>query len=174
MNCYLVQLPLPPSLHANINLGCDSHSTTHSHHLYVSTLLGYGSNEAFTRHHHSLLNKHRKSPNTTLTISDPCLPLNRQELVKVKGSSRRLFLTGLGNFTACRQEISKLVNRSTPCGNPPCSADGIHQPIIDGKTEFYGVGEYWYTTEMVGWSGRYDMDKYESAAKVGHSRSLVL
>jgi ectonucleoside triphosphate diphosphohydrolase 4 len=166
------ELSLPPSLTANINLGCDSHNTIHSHHLYVSTLLGYGSNEAFTQYHQSLFDKHRKSPNTTLTISDPCLPLNRQELFKVKGSSRRLFLTGLGNFTACRQEVSKLVNRST-CKIPPCSANGIHQPAIDEKTEFYGVGEYWFTTEMIGWNGRYDMAKYESSAKVRHYIVIV-
>lgn len=160
------QLSLPASLHADINLGCDSHSTIHSHHLYVATLLGYGSNEALSKYHQFLLKEQQKSNNATLAVLDPCLPLYRRERVTVKGSHHQLSLIGIGNFTACRQGLRKILNKSVQCGRPPCSVHGIQQPSVDKKSEFYGVGEYWFTTDMLKLSGQYDTRKFEIAAKV--------
>lgn len=58
---------------------------------------------------------------------------------------------GTGQFSRCLTLVSKLFDKDKPCGEPPCSFDGIHQPNLlgkDGPAQLV-LNEYFYFTAKV-------------------------
>ncbi|XP_028391005.1 ectonucleoside triphosphate diphosphohydrolase 4-like [Dendronephthya gigantea] len=157
---------LPAHLTTQVNLGCDSHMTTHNYKLYVATFLGYGATTARIRYLDTIL---RKGNNTVHSHSriyhDPCLPAD----IRIRGNHEgiRYHLKGTGNFETCRERLLPLLNKSEPCRSPPCSFNGVHQPQISfNTTEFYGFSEYWYSVnDVLRLKGVYNSQKFDIASK---------
>ena len=146
------------------------------HRVFVTTWLGYGTNQARERYVGKLIQeheKHRTSPSSDDLVRDPCLPpqLRRTEtpvyLQSVDEHERKPHtLVGTGNFTECMQLTEPLLNKNAPCPDVPCMFAGKHVPHIDfSVSHFIGVSEYWYSSEHVfGLGGPYDFVQYERAA----------
>ena len=146
------------------------------HRVFVTTWLGYGTNQARERYAGELIQEHEKnrtSPSSDDLVRDPCLPpqLRRTEtpvyLQSVDEHEQRPHvLVGTGNFTKCLQLTSPLLNKDAPCPDIPCLFAGKHVPHIDfSVSRFIGVSEYWYSSEHVfGLGGPYDFIQYERAA----------
>ena len=148
------------------------------HKVFVTTWLGYGTNQARERYVAQAINafeSHRPAnPDPTPdTIFDPCLPkdlkLVGQPLRPPSASQHSKqphTLVGTGSFEQCLEKTSPLLNKDAPCSAPPCLLNGVHVPPIDfSGSHFIGVSEYWYSAEHVfGLGGAYDFVQYERAA----------
>lgn len=145
-----------------------------SHRVFVTTWLGYGTNQARQRYAGRLIDQ-VESPGGHKQgyITDPCLPrdLKRTEISKhADGSSDHGHsshaLVGSGNFTRCLEQTAPLLNKDSPCLDIPCLFGGQRVPKIDfSVSRFIGVSEYWYSSEQVfGLGGAYDFVQYERAA----------
>lgn len=145
-----------------------------SHRVFVTTWLGYGTNQARQRYVGRLIDRAESSEgHKTGYINDPCLPrdLKRTEVpLLADGSSDHAHtpheLVGSGNFTHCLTETAPLLNKDAPCLDIPCLFGGQRVPRINfSVSRFIGVSEYWYTSEQVfGLGGAYDFVQYERAA----------
>ncbi|KAH9005038.1 nucleoside phosphatase family-domain-containing protein [Lactarius hatsudake] len=153
-----------------------------SHKVFVTTWLGYGTNQARERyvgqairqHEHSLPSSADESPPITDVIEDPCLP---KDLTLIESpvfpepsegpEQKSRTLHGTGSFDRCLAETSSLLNKSAPCPDAPCLFNGVHVPPIDfSVSHFIGISEYWYSSEHVfGLGGPYDFVQYERAAQ---------
>jgi Golgi nucleoside diphosphatase len=111
------------------------------HRVFVTTWLGYGTNQARERYVGKLIQEHEKH-HTSLSsddlVHDPCLPpqLRRTEtpvyLQPVDEHEQKPhILVGTGNFTECLQLTSPLLNKDAPCPDVPCLFAGKHVPHID-------------------------------------------
>lgn len=115
-----------------------------TYHIFVTTFLGYGANEARRRYIAHLIPE--STPSTT-PVTDPCLPkgLERQvEHPTLSGSQMKL--VGSGDFKSCLKNTLPLLNKTAPCPNPPCLFSGQHTPGFraDLGRGFIGVSELWY------------------------------
>ncbi|KAI0069833.1 hypothetical protein K474DRAFT_1609817 [Panus rudis PR-1116 ss-1] len=150
------------------------------HQVFVTTWLGYGTNQARERYVGQIINDYEAnramlhaSPNADHVITDPCLPKDlRLTESPVQPSSadehskaRHTFI-GTGSFEQCLKQTSSLLNKDAPCPDSPCLFNGVHVPRIDfSASHFIGVSEYWYSSEHIfGLGGPYDFVQYERAA----------
>ncbi|CAO3645165.1 unnamed protein product [Cunninghamella blakesleeana] len=153
--------------------------------VFVTTFLGYGSNEARRRYlEHRVktifdqhqLNKDEEGKKDKkqmdllddkhrLPIDDPCLPLNL-EITDSHSTSITLQLKGTGQFNQCLDLTLPLLNKDAACPTQPCLFDGIHTPKIDWSIHhFVGISEYWYSShDVLDLGGVYDFVEYEKKA----------
>lgn len=146
------------------------------HRVFVTTWLGYGTNQARERYVGKLIQEHEEHRTSLVPddlVRDPCLPprLRRTETPVYlqpadEHEQKPHILVGTGNFTECLQRTSPLLNKDEPCPDVPCLFAGKHVPHMDfSVAHFIGVSEYWYSSEHVfGLGGPYDFIQYERAA----------
>ncbi|KAG0695272.1 nucleoside phosphatase family-domain-containing protein [Suillus ampliporus] len=143
-----------------------------NHSVFVTTWLGYGTNQARERYVAKTVEGFKETSLETSeshSIPDPCLPKDlilSEELPQIDGSHSTHQLTGIGSFTQCLDRTASLLNKDAPCNTAPCLFDGVHVPAINfASSHFIGVSEYWYSSEHVfGLGGPYDYVQYERAA----------
>lgn len=100
-------------------------------HLYVTSFLGFGSNQARKAYLESL--------NST---SDPCLPKDFID--------EQTKLTGMGDLDECQKQLIPLLHKEVQCPDQPCLFNGVHSPRIPfDQHAFVGVSEYWWATEDI-------------------------
>ncbi|KAJ3815432.1 nucleoside-diphosphatase [Lentinula aff. lateritia] len=144
------------------------------HKVFVTTWLGYGTNQARERYVGMAIEGFEESRSGEAdVVPDPCLP-KYLELIEtpvfVGHASDHIqkthHLKGTGSFEQCMQKTSTLLNKSKPCPDVPCLMDGVHVPPIDfSVSHFIGVSEYWFSSEHVfGLGGPYNFVEYERAA----------
>ncbi|KAI0693329.1 nucleoside phosphatase family-domain-containing protein [Cytidiella melzeri] len=150
------------------------------HQVFVTTWLGYGTNQARERYVNKTINEyeanramsHPAIPSDD-TVPDPCLPKDLRltepfvQLTSASAHSRQPhMLLGTGSFEQCLQQTAPLLNKDAPCPDTPCLFNGVRVPPIDfSVSHFIGVSEYWYSSEHVfGLGGPYDVVQYERAA----------
>ena len=152
------------------------------HKVFVTTWLGYGTNQAreryvgktITEYDSSLLEDENEEEDTQHRVPDPCLPkglvLTESPVHATTPASAHLMkshqLIGTGSFEECLKQTASLLNTSQPCPDSPCLMNGVHVPPIDfSVSHFIGVSEYWYSSEHIfGLGGAYDVVQYERAA----------
>ncbi|SNX82367.1 related to YND1 - apyrase (NDPase/NTPase) [Melanopsichium pennsylvanicum] len=134
-----------------------------SHEVFVTTFLGYGTNQARNRYI-DLLGSEDKAQASKHALTDPCLP-NGLQLSEIDGKPD-VSLTGTGNFTACLESIHPLLDKEAMCNKPPCLFHGVHVPKIDfSVNHFIGVSEYWFSSQDIfGLGGVYDFVDFQKAA----------
>ncbi|KAI0707728.1 nucleoside phosphatase family-domain-containing protein [Earliella scabrosa] len=153
----------------------DGHDITHK--IFVTTWLGYGTNQARERYVGQLINEYEA--NRTLStdpeehISDPCLPKDlmitntpvQPDSASTHAKTPHVFV-GTGSWEQCLQKTLPLLNKDAPCPDSHCLFNGVYVPPIDfSASRFIGVSEYWYSTEQsFGLGGPYDFVQYERAA----------
>ncbi|KAF7337906.1 F-box domain-containing protein [Mycena venus] len=145
------------------------------HKVFVTTWLGYGTNQARERYVGQAINEHEqtRTEDGDDVVHDPCLPVDLElsEIPVHLGPSsdhakKNHTLVGTGSFEKCMQKTAPLLNNTAPCPDTPCLMNGVHVPEIDfSVSHFIGVSEYWYSSEHVfGLGGPYDFVQYERAA----------
>ncbi|GJE87050.1 golgi apyrase [Phanerochaete sordida] len=151
------------------------------HQVFVTTWLGYGTNQARERYVGQTINDYEStramlhSPVSTddELVPDPCLPKDLkltespvQPSTSTAHSKKPHTLVGTGSFEQCLKRTSPLLNKDAPCPDGPCLFNGVHVPPIDfSVSHFIGVSEYWYSSEHVfGLGGPYDVVQFERAA----------
>lgn len=133
-----------------------------SHHkVFVTTWLGYGTNQARERYVEKAIAEFEASNSAEDVVLDPCLP---KDLELPETSSHTLF--GTGSFEQCLRQTSHLLNKDAPCPDSNCLFNGVYVPPLDfAASQFIGISEYWYSTEDVfDLGGPYDFVQYERAA----------
>ncbi|KAF7363956.1 F-box domain-containing protein [Mycena sanguinolenta] len=152
------------------------------HKVFVTTWLGYGTNQARERYVGQAINEHEQTRPTDGddVVHDPCLPVDlelSETPVHLGPSSdhakKSHRLLGTGSFEKCMLQTAPLLNKTAPCPDTPCLMNGVHVPKIDfSVSHFIGVSEYWYSSEHVfGLGGPYDFVQYERAASKFCSRA---
>ncbi|KAN0123962.1 GDA1/CD39 (nucleoside phosphatase) family domain containing protein [Russula decolorans] len=152
-----------------------------SHKIFVTTWLGYGTNQARERYVGQAIKQHEQSrpfvedpPPSADIIDDPCLhsgltlaesPVYTEPSTSHERKTHTLL--GTGSFERCLQDTLPLLNKTAPCLDAPCLFNGVYVPPIDfSVSHFIGVSEYWYSSEHVfGLGGSYDFVQYERAAQ---------
>lgn len=150
------------------------------HRVFVTTWLGYGTNQARERYVEKTIIDSASTGVTPVpgsaaaadlpTILDPCLPTNltrRETHLDPKSGSTSRTLVGTGSFANCLAATAPLLNKEAPCPDSrTCLFNGVAAPPIDfSSSRFIGVSEYWYSSEHVfGLGGAYDFVQYERAA----------
>lgn len=148
------------------------------HQVFVTTWLGYGTNQARERYLDQILERYESSldsghEDNRHPVPDPCLPRNLllQENSAYPGhedshSRRKHDFIGTGSFEQCLSDVAPLLNKDAPCPDVPCLFNGVHVPQIDfSVSHFIGVSEYWYSSEHVfGLGGAYNFEEFERAA----------
>ncbi|KAF9358192.1 Golgi apyrase [Mortierella sp. AD094] len=137
------------------------------YHVFVTTFLGYGSNQARRRYVKDyLLSNHKEllesqKPGVQISIMDPCLPKHLQ--LNETHTMPHVPLTGSGSFTECLKRVEVLLNKDKECSDVPCLFNGVHTPPIDFNINtFIGVSEYWYSShDILGLGGAYDYAEFE-------------
>ncbi|EJD02177.1 nucleoside phosphatase GDA1/CD39, partial [Fomitiporia mediterranea MF3/22] len=151
------------------------------HRVFVTTWLGYGTNQARERYVGKTITEYETSQHAEGhgPVPDPCLPkdLYLSEDSAYPGhedahSRKAHTLVGTGAFEQCLEQVAPLLNKNAPCPDVPCLFNGVHVPQIDfSVSHFIGVSEYWYSTEHVfGLGGAYNFEEYEKAASEFCSR----
>ncbi|KAJ7216976.1 nucleoside-diphosphatase [Mycena pura] len=152
------------------------------HKVFVTTWLGYGTNQARERYVGQAINEHEQTrvKGDDDIVHDPCLPMDLEldeRPVHVGPTTDHAKkphrLVGTGSFEQCMKKTAPLLNNSAPCPDTPCLMNGVHVPTIDfSVSHFIGVSEYWYSSEHVfGLGGPYDFVQYERAASKFCSRT---
>ncbi|KAG0371586.1 Golgi apyrase, partial [Mortierella sp. AD032] len=143
----------------------DGHTLEYN--VFVTTFLGYGSNQARRRYVKDYLAANNKelleegdSPILT-PIDDPCLPKNLQ--LSETHTTPHVPLVGSGSFQECLKKVEVLLNKDKECHDEPCLFNGVHTPPIDFNINtFIGVSEYWYSShDILGLGGAYDYAEFE-------------
>ncbi|KAG6906143.1 hypothetical protein DXG01_015691 [Tephrocybe rancida] len=145
------------------------------HKVFVTTWLGYGTNQAWERYVGKVISDFETSCTDSEKdiVHDPCLPKGLELTEKpVHGhlvsmhTTKAHKLIGTGTFKQCIQKTAPLMNKTAPCLDTPCLMNGIHVPPIDfSVSQFIGISEYWYSSEHIfGLRGAYDFVQYEHAA----------
>lgn len=146
------------------------------HSVFVTTWLGYGTNQARERYVGKAILDHEKARREGRAVDDdvvhdPCLPkdleLVEHPLHKEEGHPNKAHrLVGTGSFEQCMRDTAPLLNKDTPCPDTSCLMNGIYVPPINfSVSHFIGVSEYWYSSEHIfGLGGAYDFVQYERAA----------
>ncbi|KAI0672816.1 nucleoside phosphatase family-domain-containing protein [Trametes maxima] len=147
------------------------------HKVFVTTWLGYGTNQARERYVGQLINEHEAARTSSTDveehIDDPCLPKDlvvsntpvQPDSVSPHSKTSHKFV-GTGSFEQCLAKTLPLLNKDAPCPDSHCLFNGVYVPPIDfSASHFIGVSEYWYSTEQsFGLGGAYDVVQYERAA----------
>ncbi|KAG6816694.1 hypothetical protein H0H87_003782 [Tephrocybe sp. NHM501043] len=152
------------------------------HKVFVTTWLGYGTNQARERYAGKAISDFESSRTDggKDVVPDPCLPKGLELTEKPvhdhptsTHEAKSHKLAGTGSFEQCLQQTAPLLNKTAPCPDTPCLMNGIHVPPIDfSVSHFIGVSEYWYSSEHIfGLGGAYDFVQYERAAAEFCSRS---
>jgi Golgi apyrase len=130
--------------------------STRDFHVFVTTFLGFGVNEARKRYLASLLDD---KVDSSFIIEDPCMPKNLQNEYNYK--EKNFLLKGLGDFHSCLLKVEPLLNKSASCIEDPCLVNGVHTPpIMLDQQNFVGISELWYTVqEVYGLGGDFDYKK---------------
>ena len=148
------------------------------HKVFVTTWLGYGTNQARERYVGKIITENDSSlhgdEDEDHLVLDPCLPKDL-ELTEAPvhstspatahlGKPHRMM--GTGSFEQCMKKTASLLTTTKPCPDTPCLMNGVHVPPIDfSVSHFIGVAEYWYSSEHIfGLGGAYDYVQYERAA----------
>lgn len=139
--------------------------------VFVTTFLGYGSNEARRRYLEDRVkklfasNQGKLDEHHLLHLDDPCLPLNLN-MTDATSTSVSLSLRGTGDFEQCIEYTVPLLNKNADCPTKPCLFNGVHTPNIDWSVnKFVGISEYWYSShDILGLGGVYDFIQYEKKA----------
>ncbi|PFH51714.1 hypothetical protein AMATHDRAFT_141905 [Amanita thiersii Skay4041] len=154
------------------------------HSVFVTTWLGYGTNQARERYvgkaivNHEAARKEGRVPDEDIVL-DPCLPKGLELTERPVHStitglhvSKVHTLVGTGSFEQCMHETVKLLNKDAPCPDTPCLMNGVYVPPINfSVSHFIGISEYWYSSEHIfGLGGAYDVVQYERAASEFCSR----
>ena len=140
------------------------------HRVFVTTWLGYGTNQARERYVAEVVRRAEVEVFGDGGIEDPCLPqdLVLAETVSPNGASLTTprTLVGTGSFTQWLQQMAPLPNKDVPCSDLPCLFNGVHLPCINfASSHFIGISEYWYSSEHVfGLGGPCNFVQYERAA----------
>ncbi|CCL99627.1 uncharacterized protein FIBRA_01647 [Fibroporia radiculosa] len=146
------------------------------HKVFVTTWLGYGTNQARERYVGATVDTHeahRLPPVSSAeeVVLDPCLPKNLRLPVSPLDTfsshpKTPYILLGTGSFEQCLQQTLPLLNKNAPCPDTHCLFNGVYVPPIDfSASHFIGISEYWYSSEHVfGLGGAYDVIQYERAA----------
>ncbi|KAF9959764.1 Golgi apyrase, partial [Modicella reniformis] len=132
--------------------------------VFVTTFLGYGSNQARRRYVKDYLlesNKDWLETQKPGIIEDPCLPKRLQ--LNETHMTPHVPLIGSGSFTECLKRVEVLLNKNKECIDVPCLFNGVHTPPIDFNINtFIGVSEYWYSAhDILGLGGAYDYAEFE-------------
>jgi golgi apyrase len=151
------------------------------HKVFVTTWLGYGTNQARERYVGQAIKQHERSRPlvedalaSTDVINDPCLPsglaLAESPVYAEPSTSHERkthTLLGMGSLERCLEDTLPLLNKTAPCPDAPCLFNGVYVPHIDfSVSHFIGISEYWYSSEHVfGLGGAYDFVQYERAAE---------
>ena len=152
-----------------------------NHKVFVTTWLGYGTNQARERYVGQAIKQREQShpfvedaPPSADVIEDPCLPSGlalAEAPVYTEPSTQHEqkthTLLGTGSLEHCLQDTLPLLNKTAPCSEISCLFNGVYVPPIDfSVSHFIGVSEYWYSSEHVfGLGGAYDFVQYERAAQ---------
>ncbi|RDX56346.1 hypothetical protein OH76DRAFT_1460067 [Lentinus brumalis] len=153
----------------------DGHDINHK--VFVTTWLGYGTNQARERYVGQLINEYEAnrtlSTGTEEQIDDPCLPKDlmltntpvQPDAASPHAKTPHKFV-GTGSWEQCLERTLPLLNKDTPCPDSHCLFNGVYVPPIDfNASHFIGVSEYWYSSEQsFGLGGPYDFVEYERAA----------
>ncbi|SPO40833.1 related to YND1 - apyrase (NDPase/NTPase) [Pseudozyma flocculosa] len=161
-----------------------------SHQVFVTTFLGYGTNQARQRYVKQLRETGKPlaldtAPATSTSTStstsasssavaavgaprpyaDPCLPEGLQ-LTAAGHDHTDVSLVGTGSFTECLEATHPLLDKEATCTNPPCLFHGVHVPKIDfSVNHFIGVSEYWFSSnDVFNQGGVYDFVSFQKAA----------
>lgn len=151
-------------------------------HVFVTTWLGYGANQARSRFRQELVdemsdeekNRYIKDE-LPVPVLDPCLPTGAQEVVgpsalsgghndsQNENSNVKYFFEGCGDWQQCENKVYNLLRDGVECVDEPCLFDGKHVPDFNiGEQKFVGVSEYWYTIEdLFGTRGTFDYSTLE-------------
>jgi Golgi nucleoside diphosphatase len=118
-------------------------------HIFVGTFLGFGVNQARTRYLQSYQER-----------DDPCLPLG---LI----ISSTIEIEGTGDFLACMDRITPILNKNLKCHENPCLFNGLHAPIENfSNHRFIGISEIWYTTfDVYNIGGQYNYQELYNQSK---------
>ncbi|GAA5976686.1 hypothetical protein JCM11641_005661 [Rhodosporidiobolus odoratus] len=162
------------------------------HPVFVTTWLGFGTNQARNRYVDQEVKKHLRasdadhvpislppplsdeeeddeaeSEHPVVFVEDPCLP---KDLLLSETRHAGYTLKGTGDFAACLRRQQPLLNKEVACLDEPCLFNGVHVPPIDfSVNHFIGISEYWYSTQDVwgsalGGAGVYDYVAFEKHA----------
>ncbi|KAI9486039.1 MAG: nucleoside phosphatase family-domain-containing protein [Benjaminiella poitrasii] len=138
--------------------------------VFVTTFLGYGSNEARRRYLEDRVKRLFSASNGKnlldaqhmLPLDDPCLPFNLN-MTDASSTSVTLALHGTGDFNKCIEHTVPLLNKDADCPTKPCLFNGVHTPDINWSVnKFVGISEYWYSShDILNLGGVYDFTEYE-------------
>ena len=152
-----------------------------NHKVFVTTWLGYGTNQARERYVGQAIKQHEQSRPSVVDsrpsadiVQDPCLhsglalaesPVYTEPSTSHERKTHTLL--GTGSFERCLQDTLPLLNKTAPCLDAPCLFNGVYVPPIDfSVSHFIGISEYWYSSEHIfGLGGSYDFVQYERAAQ---------
>ena len=148
------------------------------HKVFVTTWLGYGTNQARERYVGKIITENDASlhgdEDEDHLVHDPCLPkdleLTEAPVHATSPATAHLSkphrMVGTGSFEQCMKKTASLLSTTKPCPDTPCLMNGVHVPPIDfSVSHFIGVAEYWYSSEHIfGLGGAYDYVQYERAA----------
>ncbi|BGP06561.1 Golgi apyrase [Rhodotorula toruloides] len=152
------------------------------HPVFVTTWLGFGTNQARNRYVDQTIQKHLRntdeadlpgdaeglgSERPVVLVDDPCLP---KSLMLSEARHAGYTTRGTGDFAQCLKRQAPLLNKEVDCPDEPCLFNGVHVPPIDfSVNHFIGISEYWYSTQDV-WgaalngNGVYDYVEFEKHA----------
>ncbi|TID21073.1 hypothetical protein CANINC_003533, partial [Pichia inconspicua] len=139
------------------------------YHVFVSSWLGFGANQARERQLDALVNALPPGVNYDVDgdgkddLVDPCSPIGMKTDVLHNGKTYTV--TGSGEYEGCLKTIYPLLLKHLPCKSEPCLFNGVHAPQIDfTKEKFVGVSEYWYTAhDVFKLTGEYNYEDFEKA-----------
>jgi Golgi nucleoside diphosphatase len=132
------------------------------HDVFVTTFLGFGTNQARQRHLKQLEAQAKQANNaSSRDIVDYCLPVGAQD--QLLDGTR---VTGGGSFDKCLEYTMPLLNKTAECPEKPCLFNGVHTPEIDYEVHrFVGVSDWWYSMhDILGLGGDYDANTFKQAA----------
>ncbi|KAJ3183663.1 Golgi apyrase [Gaertneriomyces sp. JEL0708] len=149
------------------------------YHVFVTTFLGFGMNEARRRFVEGLLKESgtdsvpvtgpsagegNHNASDKIVVPDPCLPAGL-ELNVTTSDTAWVALNGTGTFDSCVTSLQPLLNKSLPCPEAPCLFNGVHAPTSPSLS-YLGVSEYWYTSsEVYGLGGTYNSSLFLSTSR---------
>jgi hypothetical protein len=125
------QLPLPP-LYGYYDLRIALNRYT----MYTHSYDGYGMDVFFTQFITNLVATSPNATNASVPVKNPCSSPTTQPIsmsITLTGKNPAIYqFIGTGNFTQCEMTVLSLLSSNTGanCPVPPCTMNGIYQPLI--------------------------------------------